>query len=107
MIWVATSYAGFGGLAALAAGITITAVTGLLMMSRFAYVSFKDVNPGRRVRFAQLLLIPLVITFAGVAVAAPGQMADAVSPAQVTFVRSNAALMERFSAANEALENSN
>jgi CDP-diacylglycerol--serine O-phosphatidyltransferase len=61
MIWVATSYEGFDGRAALAAGITITAVTGLLMMSRFAYVSFKDVNPGRRVRFAQLLLIPLVI----------------------------------------------
>ena len=61
MIWVATSYEGFDGLVALVAGVTITAVTGLLMMSRFAYVSFKDVNPGRRVRFAQLLLIPLVI----------------------------------------------
>jgi len=61
MIWLATSYDGFDGLAALVAGVTITAVTGLLMMSRFAYVSFKDVNPGRRVRFAHLLLIPLVI----------------------------------------------
>ena len=61
MIWLATSYQGFEGLAALVAGVTITAVTGLLMMSRFAYVSFKDVNPGRRLRFAQLLLIPLVI----------------------------------------------
>jgi CDP-diacylglycerol--serine O-phosphatidyltransferase len=47
----------------LVAGVTITAVAGLLMMSRFAYVSFKDVNPGRRVRFAQLLLIPLVMIF--------------------------------------------
>ena len=61
MIWVATTYSGFEGLAALVAGITITAVTGLLMMSRFAYASFKDVNPARRVRFVQLLLIPLVI----------------------------------------------
>lgn len=61
MIWVATAYQGFDGFAALLAGITITAVTGLLMMSRFAYVSFKDVNPGRRVRFAHLVLIPLVI----------------------------------------------
>ena len=52
-----------------------------------------------------IILIPLVITFAGVAVAAPGQMADAVSPAQLNFVRSNAALVERFGAANEALEN--
>jgi hypothetical protein len=51
------------------------------------------------------IIIPLVITFAGVAMAAPGQMADAVSPGQVNFVRSNGPLMERFSAANEALEN--
>ena len=60
MIWVATSHE-LDGLVALAAGVAITAVTGLLMMSRFAYMSFKDVNPGRRVRFAQLLLIPLVL----------------------------------------------
>lgn len=62
MIWLATSY-GVDGLPALVAGATITAVTGLLMMSRFAYVSFKDVNPGKRVRFANLLLIPLVLIF--------------------------------------------
>src|SRR5688572_7599300 len=61
MIWLATAYEGFDGLPALVAGVTVTAVTGLLMMSRFAYVSFKDVNPARRVRFVQLLLIPLVI----------------------------------------------
>jgi CDP-diacylglycerol--serine O-phosphatidyltransferase len=61
MIWVATVYQVFEGLAAIVAGVAITAVTGLLMMSRFAYMSFKDVNPGRRVRFAHLLLIPLVI----------------------------------------------
>lgn len=63
MIWLATYYEGFSGLAALVVGVTITAVTGLLMMSRFAYVSFKDVNPGKRLRFAQLLLIPAVIIF--------------------------------------------
>jgi len=51
------------------------------------------------------ILIPLVMTFAGIAIAAPGQMADAVSPAQVAFVRSNAALVQRMSEANEALEN--
>ena len=61
MIWIATSYEAFQGLAALAAGVTITAVTGLLMMSRFAYMSFKDVNPGKRVRFAQRFLILLVL----------------------------------------------
>ena len=51
------------------------------------------------------ILIPLVITLAGVAIAVPGQMADAVTPAQVNFVRSNAALVERMRAANESLEN--
>ncbi len=61
MIWVVNAYDGFTGLASLVAGAAITAVTGLLMMSRFAYVSFKDINPGKRVRFAQLVLIPLVI----------------------------------------------
>ena len=51
------------------------------------------------------VIIPLVMTFAGVAIAAPGQMADAVSPAQVNFVRANSALVQRMSEANEALEN--
>jgi CDP-diacylglycerol--serine O-phosphatidyltransferase len=62
MIWLATSY-GFDGLLALVAGATITAATGLLMVSRFAYTSFKDVSPGKRLRFANLLAIPLVIIF--------------------------------------------
>jgi CDP-diacylglycerol--serine O-phosphatidyltransferase len=60
MVWLSTAY-GIEGLVALVAGITTTAVAGLLMMSRFRYLSFKDVHPGHRVRFAQLLLIPLVI----------------------------------------------
>ena len=60
MIWLGTSHQ-LDGLAALGAGVAITAVTGLLMMSRFAYASFKDVNPGRRVRFAQRLFILLVL----------------------------------------------
>lgn len=62
MVWLATHY-GIERyeLPALVAGITVTAIAGLLMMSRFAYVSFKDVSTGKRVRFANLLLIPLVI----------------------------------------------
>jgi CDP-diacylglycerol--serine O-phosphatidyltransferase len=59
-VWAATHY-GIEGLVGLVAGITVTAVAGLLMMSRFAYLSFKDVSAGRRLRFAQLLAIPLVI----------------------------------------------
>jgi len=60
MVWLTTHY-GIDGLTALVAGITVTAIAGLLMMSRFAYASFKDVNLGRRLRFANLVLIPLVI----------------------------------------------
>jgi CDP-diacylglycerol--serine O-phosphatidyltransferase len=60
MVWLASHY-GFEGLPALVAGITVTAIAALLMMSRFAYLSFKDISPGRRVRFANLLLIPLVL----------------------------------------------
>src|SRR5690606_25808796 len=59
-VWLTTHY-GIEGLAALVAGIMVTAIAGVLMMSRFAYLSFKDVAAGKRVRFAHLLLIPLVL----------------------------------------------
>lgn len=60
MVWVSTAYQ-IEGLVALVAGICVTATTGLLMMSRFRYLSFKDVSPSSRLRFAQLLAIPLVL----------------------------------------------
>jgi CDP-diacylglycerol--serine O-phosphatidyltransferase len=60
MVWLSTNY-DIEGLVALVAGIMVTASAGLLMMSRFAYLSFKDVSASRRVRFAHLLLIPAVI----------------------------------------------
>jgi CDP-diacylglycerol--serine O-phosphatidyltransferase len=60
MVWLATKNE-FDGLAALVAGITVTALAAVLMMSRFAYFSFKDVSAGKRLRFAHLLVIPLVI----------------------------------------------
>lgn len=60
MVWATTHY-GIEGLTALVGGITVTAIAGLLMASRFAYVSFKDIGVGTRVRYARLLLIPLVI----------------------------------------------
>lgn len=66
MVWLATHYE-IDGLVALVAGITVTAVAGLLMMSRFAYLSFKDVNAGKRLRFANLLAIPLVIIVIAIA----------------------------------------
>jgi CDP-diacylglycerol--serine O-phosphatidyltransferase len=60
MVWLATHY-GIEGLVGLVAGVAVTGVAGLLMMSRFAYLSFKDVSVGKRLRFANLLIIPLVI----------------------------------------------
>ncbi len=65
MVWVSTVH-GIDGLVALAAGIAITAAAGLLMVSRFRYLSFKDIGPGHKVRFGRLLLIPLVIIFIAV-----------------------------------------
>lgn len=67
----------------------------------FAFFQRQNLTPD------DAILIPLTMTFAGIAIAAPGQMADAVSPAQMNFVRSNAALVQRMGEANEALENSN
>lgn len=52
------------------------------------------------------ILLPLTAASAGAAAATNGNpgFATVVSSAQMNFVRGNAALMERFSAANEALE---
>ena len=60
MVLVSTVY-GIDGLVALVAGITITAMLGVLMVSRFSYQSFKDIKPGQKVRYTRLLFIPLVI----------------------------------------------
>ena len=61
MVWLSTTY-DIVGLTALAGGIGITVMAGLLMMSRFRYYSFKDLNLGTtRVRFQNLLIIPLVL----------------------------------------------
>jgi CDP-diacylglycerol--serine O-phosphatidyltransferase len=60
MVWISIDYQ-VQGLVALIAGIGVTALTGLAMMSNFRYLSFKDFNLGSRVRFANLLIIPLVL----------------------------------------------
>jgi CDP-diacylglycerol---serine O-phosphatidyltransferase len=57
-IWVASKY-GFDGLPALVLAFVITSVSGALMVSRFAYWSFKDINLRGRVRWVYLLIIPL------------------------------------------------
>ncbi|HMB72419.1 MAG TPA: CDP-diacylglycerol--serine O-phosphatidyltransferase [Gammaproteobacteria bacterium] len=58
MVWLASTYE-LSGLVGLVAGICVTAVVGVLMVSRFRYRSFKNVSLSRRVKFANLLLIPL------------------------------------------------
>lgn len=60
MVWISIEYQ-VHGLVALVAGLAITALTGLAMMSNFRYLSFKDFNLSSRVRFANLLVIPLVL----------------------------------------------
>ena len=58
-VWLSSELelAGLGGLA-LAFIITLTA--GVLMVSRFRYYSFKEVNPGRRIPFTYLIGIVLI-----------------------------------------------
>jgi CDP-diacylglycerol--serine O-phosphatidyltransferase len=41
----------------------VTACAGALMISRFAFYSFKHVNAGARVRFTQIVLVPLLFVF--------------------------------------------
>ncbi|MFQ5633913.1 MAG: CDP-alcohol phosphatidyltransferase family protein, partial [Gammaproteobacteria bacterium] len=58
-VWFASAQqlAGLGGLAA---AFLITAAAGALMVSRFRYYSFKEVNLGRRIPFTYLLGIVLI-----------------------------------------------
>jgi len=60
MVWISIVYE-IEGLPALVAGLVITSLTGLAMMSNLRYPSFKDFNLSSRVRFGNLLFIPLVL----------------------------------------------
>jgi len=60
MVWISIVYE-IEGLPAFVAGILITSLTGLAMMSNLRYLSFKDFNLSSRVRFGNLLIIPLVL----------------------------------------------
>jgi CDP-diacylglycerol--serine O-phosphatidyltransferase len=59
-VWVSTEYS-IDRLVALVSGIAITALCAILMMSRFRYLSFKDIKAGHRMRYGRVMLIPLVI----------------------------------------------
>lgn len=64
-IWTADTYGlgNYAGLAGFALGFGVTALAGALMVSQFAYPSFKgkggEGGSTRRVKFASLLLVPL------------------------------------------------
>jgi CDP-diacylglycerol--serine O-phosphatidyltransferase len=56
MVWGSVEY-GIGGLVALVAGVGITAVAGIAMMSNFRYPSFKQIDFSRRVPFGNLIFV--------------------------------------------------
>src|SRR5450755_3295968 len=57
-VWVASAQTDIG-LPGLVLAFVVTAIAGALMISRFAFNSFKYVNPSGRVRFTHILLVPL------------------------------------------------
>jgi len=57
-IWLASEYE-LSGLPALVSAFAITTLIGLLMVSSFAYWSFKEINLRGRVRWVYLLIVPI------------------------------------------------
>jgi CDP-diacylglycerol--serine O-phosphatidyltransferase len=57
-VWVASAQTDIG-LPGLVLAFVVTAIAGALMISRFAFNSFKQVNLSARVRFTHILLVPL------------------------------------------------
>jgi CDP-diacylglycerol--serine O-phosphatidyltransferase len=58
LVWLASDQTNVG-LPGLILAFVVTAVAGALMISRFAFNSFKGVTPGARVRFPYIVLVPL------------------------------------------------
>ena len=56
MVWGSIEYE-IGGLLALVAGVAITAMAGVAMMSNFRYLSFKDFDLSSRVPFGNLMFV--------------------------------------------------
>ena len=57
-VWVASAQTDIG-LPGLVLAFVVTAIAGALMISRFAFNSFKQVNLSARVRFTHILIVPL------------------------------------------------
>jgi len=83
LIWLASDQINVG-LPGLILAFLVTAFAGGLMISRFAFNSFKAVNPGARVRFTHIVFVPLtfvaiflypsislLVIFGGYALSAP------------------------------------
>jgi CDP-diacylglycerol--serine O-phosphatidyltransferase len=58
LVWLASDQTNIG-LPGLILAFVVTASAGALMISRFPFNSFKQVNPGARVRFTYIVLVPL------------------------------------------------
>jgi CDP-diacylglycerol--serine O-phosphatidyltransferase len=61
-VWLASDQTNIG-LPGLILAFLVTASAGALMISRFAFNSFKQVNPSARVRFTYIILVPLAFIF--------------------------------------------
>ncbi len=62
MVWLARAQTNIG-LPGLILAFLVTAFAGALMISRFAFNSFKQVNPGAKVRFTHIVFVPLAFIF--------------------------------------------
>src|ERR1700689_2255723 len=62
LIWLASDQTNVG-LPGLILAFLVTAIAGALMISRFAFNSFKQVNPSAKVRFTYIVLVPLAFIF--------------------------------------------
>lgn len=97
-VWLSAEHE-LGGFGALVAAFVVTATAGALMVSNLRYYSFKSINFGRRVSFAYLLLVPLIIAlisihpplvlfllFLGYALSGPALWLLASKPARVSLL---------------------
>src|SRR5476651_1327798 len=62
LVWLASDRVNIG-LPGLILAFVVTACAGALMISRFAFHSFKQVDAGARVRFTQIVFVPLAFAF--------------------------------------------
>ena len=60
MVWLGTELGWSGGFA-LAVVFVMTASAGALMVSRFAYTSFKEIRINERISFSYALTLPLIL----------------------------------------------